>query len=152
MVHQQEFHHALNWWTMSRKSHKIYRRRVYIYIYIYLAQETEQQSGLGRKAVINTGLTSDWEWLRLNSLCRWRDTSFCFWRHEVLFANNLTPETLYKITHTDGTTQRIHHNLMFYLTLVAPFNDRQSLKIWAGPRLTCNQPAPAISITHSSNA
>jgi hypothetical protein len=71
---------------------------------------------------------------------------------EVLFANNLTPETLYNITLTDGTTQHIHHNLMFYLTLDARFNDRQSLKIWAGSRITSNQPAPAISFTHSSNA
>jgi hypothetical protein len=71
---------------------------------------------------------------------------------EVLFANNLTPETLYKTTLTDGTTQSIHHDLMFYLTLVAPFHDRQSLKIWAGSRITFNQPPAAVSFTHSSNA
>jgi hypothetical protein len=71
---------------------------------------------------------------------------------EVLFANNSTPETLYKITHTDGTTQRIHHNLMFYLTLLAPFNDRQSLKIWAGSRITFNQPSAAVPFTHSSKS
>lgn len=97
-------------------------------------------------------LTSHWEWLRLNSLCRWRDTSFTFWRHGSIVCKYINTGNPIKIAHSDGTRPHFHHNLMLPLTLISPPTDHQSLKLWAGSGIPCSQPAPAVYFTHNSIA